>query len=260
MKKLIYILLLTAHVIAWSSDNDSKKNDLSILQTFAELYKNAKVIGMGIYAHNSGKAFDTVEEAQQVFNSACPNKNCDYVRGKLIKIDFAQHPNLDTTLYDRQYGEKAAKNILAKTKKNKTFDITESNACSVFSPDAIARMAPHLQKEFASTIKKCNEKSAAANIKITQQYVDCKANFAFVSEPCNYISHENMPCNEARTFMARIQKMDQQANKPGRTSIEDMHICDGKFIAGKPQQNCYSFPPLDISLAQEYINKISANK
>jgi hypothetical protein len=272
MKKFLCILAITASAITLGMDNAEKPSvytapdNMGLLGTFATLYNKAEVIGMGTMAPNSGKPFENSTETKQVFLAACPNKYCDYVRGKLMKIDFSKYPEIETTQYNRQYGAHAAENILNQSHENTapcasiiSRPITD-NPCSMFTPELVSSMDDSVRSELSDMIDQCERKAQSAKIipaNKLPKVKHCRAFFAFVSPPVNYIKHDDMPCEEAAQFMGRIEKSNKERGKPGNTSIKDMKICGKNGSWGR--KKCHTFDLLDIADAQRIINQMDGD-
>lgn len=79
----------------------------------ATLFNNAKAVGLSVFHHNPSEVM-TVEEAEEILKSTV---NFDYYRGRLLKIRFNlpgsdKENEFDTALYNRDYGDQAAENLI----------------------------------------------------------------------------------------------------------------------------------------------------
>jgi hypothetical protein len=85
---------------------------LSKESVLAALYNGAKGVGNGVFRVEDGGM--TEEQARQLLKL---NQSFDYVKGRLLKLDFTSFPTLDVRLYNRDQGTEKAQHILASLKE-----------------------------------------------------------------------------------------------------------------------------------------------
>lgn len=109
---------------------------LEASEVLAELYNNAKPLGMGIHQYKA-EVMDT-NEATLLLEKG---KRFDYVFGRYMKVDFSKYPILNPDSFDSQYG---------KGTMQKLVDNVRNNITSVIVP----RDMP-TQQELDDTTNKC---------------------------------------------------------------------------------------------------------
>ena len=87
-------------------------DNMSSREAFDALYRSASVSGRGKLAPSSGLPSCCPWNTIQLFVTYYPDGDCDYVRGKLMKVDFRTFPDLDVREYDKHYGEGMARKAL----------------------------------------------------------------------------------------------------------------------------------------------------
>ena len=114
MKRIILVALsISIYLHAVEQENVyTVPEGVSVANVFAALYERAEVLGMGIYARNSGRRLASAENAMQVFTAFCHRGSCDYVRGKCMKVSLADFPEIDLTGFNKQYGNNAGQEAI----------------------------------------------------------------------------------------------------------------------------------------------------
>jgi hypothetical protein len=76
-------------------------------EVLAALYNNSKPLGMGMIHYDSSGM--TKEEAVTILSRY---KYFDYLKGRVMKIDFSSDIEFNERLYDRDNGQGAAKAVI----------------------------------------------------------------------------------------------------------------------------------------------------
>lgn len=208
---------------------------MSSVDAFDALYKNAEVLGMGRLNPAAGKAASTPWNAIQIFKTYCHNGYCDYVRGKCMKVDFRKFPELDVSSYDKQYGQGSAQKAIDTYQRT----IDESNSkekydlncspCTYFNSYWKQKTPENQRADLDGMFNKCeqleeSEKRIQKQIEETTPslvFNKCKAKYALVSPPVNYIDHDYKPCQEALDHF----KMLLGSKRHEDTNVEGLSIC-----------------------------------
>jgi hypothetical protein len=262
---LMNLMIITASIGTMQGMENTKDSSvykapetMHPLKAFIALYYNAEVIDMGAYAPNSGKPFDTLTEAEQVFLAACPNKYCDYVRGKCMKVDFSKYPELQTKQYNSQYGTGVAEKVLINHASDPDIEAYKPLAhdpCSMFTPEHLKNMAPDVKIELSSMIKQCKEKAKSSKpINDYSKIENCEARFMLGAD-----AYDAMPCKKAAKLMKRTEKYDKNQGKPNKTSVKNMLVCGNKKT-DDARYKCHFFALFNIADAQKIINQMDGDK
>ncbi len=216
MNRFYSMLLLISMAGVQASENKyTVPEGVSLANVFAALYGNAKVLGMGKHAPNSGKGFSSAVNAMQVFSAYCPRGYCNYVRGKVMKVDFSKYPQLDLRSYNRDNGKNAGQKAieLYAQKADKIDSDNEHtkvpSGCEYFQEELWRAVPSDDRFDMQEQADRCSEMQH--HMKWFLQYAmqehgkklfgdcnDCRVDYAIQSPPINYISHQNKPIKEAR--------------------------------------------------------------
>lgn len=208
---------------------------MSSLDVFNALYRNGKVLGMGVHNPAAGVIPFSQWNAVQVFKTYCPTGYCDYVRGKYMKVDFSEFPKLDGNSYDKYYGAGAAQKAIdsyaktmAKQESTETFDLN-SKPCTYFTLFWKQRTPESHRKDLDQMFTKCEgiqkaEEEVEEYIKErnpSSVFNQCKVRYGLVSPPFNYVGHNFKPCQEALDHF----KMLLQSKRFDDTNVADFSVC-----------------------------------
>lgn len=206
---------------------------MSSVNAFDALYKNANVIGMGMYAPSSGESPDTPWNAVQIFKTYCHNGYCDYVRGKYMKVDFCKFPELDVNRYDKQYGQGSAQKaidtyqkIMNKLDPKDAYDLN-CKPYEYFTSYWKERTPECDRRDLHEMFSKCesleeSEKRVQKQISENSPvFYECEAKYTLTSPPVNFIKHDYKPCQEA------LDHFDMLLEGRGHedTTVKGLSIC-----------------------------------
>jgi hypothetical protein len=94
-------------MITWgiqkTSETIMEKHNLSKEEALCALYYSARIQGMGALAFRPGGL--SLEEATAIL---AKSSYVDYLKGRVIKVDFSCPSEIDPRLYDRDNGDGAA--------------------------------------------------------------------------------------------------------------------------------------------------------
>lgn len=116
--------------------NEVDATGLNPAEVLAELYNNAKPIGMGIYQYDATAM--TAEDAEKYLLGS---KYFEYLKGRYMKLNFNKYPIINVSSYDAHYGTGYAQQCLDRV-KNATLTTT------------IPR-GPATEQELKETVEKC---------------------------------------------------------------------------------------------------------
>lgn len=209
---------------------------MSSIGAFTALYNNAEVVGMGKHNSAAGKAPSTPLNAVQVFFTYCPGGYCDYVRGKRMKIDFRKFPELDVSIYDKQYGQGSAQKAIDVYEKTmdesnpkEEYDLN-SSPCTYFTSFWKEKTPEDQRVDLDPMFNKCarieeSEKKIQEEIGKTNSssfFNKCEARYTLVSRsPLGYIGHSYMPCQKALDHFNLLL----QNGRHKETNVEGLSIC-----------------------------------
>lgn len=229
-------------------------DDMSSVDAFDALYKNATVFGMGQYAPSSGDSPTSPWNTIQVFKSYCHRGQCDYVRGKYMKVDFLNFPELDVNNYDQHYGEGSAQKAIDTYRKTmnesdskEKYDL-HCEPCRYFTSDWKHRTPEHHRKDLNEMFSRCDrleEAEERAQKQINEAnsnsvFHECKAKYALVTPPIGYIHHDYMTCQEAIDHF----KMLLQSERPGDLYVKKLTVCRSRrepFLQSCQKENSEIF-------------------
>lgn len=207
---------------------------MSSVNAFDALYTNAKVVGLGAFSPVAGDEPTSSIKAIQIFKVYCPTGYCDYVRGKLMKVDFSKFPKLDVSGYDRQYGEGAAKKALEDTyplDSSNQYDVLSGSPCKYFSPKKYLWGSQYdRDANLAAMFAKCaGIKAANKDVKEKLSHdafksrlfalSRCEARYG-VAWQMNYVGHDFKPCQKALEHFKMMQERPKD-----ESYIADLEIC-----------------------------------
>lgn len=206
---------------------------MSSVDAFNALYENAIIIGMGKYATCSGQTPGTPWNTIQIFKRYCYNDFCDYVRGKYMKVDFQEFPELDVTGYDRKYGPGSAQKAIdtyqqTMDKSDLKYDLN-CEPCTYFTSYWKKRTPEYERKDLNEMFRKCENLEETENrlqnqvnkINSSFPFSECKVEYALVSPPINYISHDYKPCQVALDHIKMLLENRMHEN----TTVDGLSIC-----------------------------------
>lgn len=186
---------MTSSAMYGMEDNStSTKKKRQSIEDFKFAYKWAQDPsaggGMGIFAPNSGKYFESDTEAMQTYLAACHNGYCNYVRGKRMKQQF---------------------------------NIQVDNPCQFFNWEMVKNLSKEHQAEYKAEIERCHQKNISREaafkdvIKPTWLLNECTVDYAITWKPINYIWHRARPCQQALVHMTMPRDYE--------VDIENMQVC-----------------------------------
>lgn len=259
------LLLISINGIKASDQKYTVPEGTSVANVFTALYRNADVLGMGIYAPNSGKEPSSAINAMQVLSVYCTKGYCDYVRGKCIKVDLSAFPKIDLRSYNRQYGEGAGEKAIKEyTEGQNQIDPhneykTLPDPCIFFKRRYLQTVPYNDRSDMQQEELRCdNMKDTVKNIfKFIERVSgdtfkgcqDCRVDYAIESPPINYISHRGKSIQDARNHLDML-------NKPRfrDTIISGLRV----YCADKDRSNesVLAGGSLPVSVAKEALDKI----
>lgn len=240
---------------------------MSSVDAFNALYKNANVIGMGNYAPSSGEPPKTPWNTVQIFKKYCPTGSCHYVRGKSMKVDFHNFPELNVENYDKQYGPGSAQKAIdtyQKTIKNSDpkYDLN-CGPCTYFTSYWKERTPEDQRKDLDEKFSLCerlekSEKKAEQQISETKSsslFTQCKAKYTLVSST-SYVDHPYMPCQEALDHFKMLLQSSQQED----TNVVGLSVCRSipflPFLQKCQKQSCEVY----LNTARKILESQTPNK
>lgn len=208
---------------------------MSSVDAFNALYKNATILGMGTLNPSAGEIPGSPWNAIQVFKTYCPSGFCDYVRGKYMKVDFRKFPEIDIAIYDKRYGEGAAKKAIQSYQQTMVNPAQKENydlnckPCTYFSAFWKQKTPEHQRKDLEGMFSKCErleeaeKKAEAQTNEVTSDVIfdKCKARYALVSPPLNHVGHDYKPCQEALNHFEMLLQSGRHEN----TNVEGLTVC-----------------------------------
>ncbi len=274
MKRFYFIFMLLPISIAGMKAADKEEEytvpeDVSVANVFTALYKNARVLGMGIYAPNSGREPSSAINAMQVFSAYCGNGDCDYVRGKCMKVGLSKFPKIDLHSYNREYGEGAGQRAIEEyTKDPDRIDSKDeykklSDSCAFFEQKHL-EVVPHVDRyDMQEKVVMCNDMKTA--VQSLSMYIkkfakrdfedcrDCRVDYVVESPPFSRFPIYDNSLQEATSHLSRLNNPRHRDTVISRLKVR----CADQDLPLEKTSEVSLGDGLSIAAAKDALDKIS---
>jgi hypothetical protein len=208
---------------------------MSSVDAFNALYIRANALGKGWLNPCSGQNPSSPWNAIQIFKSYCHNGYCDYVRGKLMKVNYRTFPELNVKNYDKEYGQGAAQKAIDAYQKTMSqsdpkekYDL-DCEPCAYFTSYWKQKTPEDDRKDMDEKFRKCemleeSERKAEEQVLDTHSRIilnQCKVRYALVSRPGNHVGHDYKSCQRALDHF-KILLEDRSFEE---TTVKGLSVC-----------------------------------
>ncbi len=270
--KRFYLIVMLLPILAGikAADKDyTVPEDVSVANVFAALYKNARVLGMGIHAPNSGREPSSGINAMQMFSAYCTNGYCDYVRGKCMKVDLSQLPKIDLRSYNREYGEGAGQKAIEKyTKSPDRVDSKDEHkelldSCAFFEREHLEAVPYGDHYDMQEKINMCyNMKTAVQGLskfiknsakEVFEDCQDCRVDYVVESPPFSRFPIYDNSLQEATSHLSRLNNHRHRDTVISRLKVR----CADQDLPPEKTSEVSLGDGLSIAAAKDALDKIS---